>query len=124
MENNELLKIENLHVHFVSTEETVKALNGVDLKKAFISCRRGRNFSAENTAGFIAILSISIQPLTEKSISVTERESRMTAGKADIIIRITKIFQQRFISMVGKISVMKFWQTISTWRKRRLWNAA
>ena len=32
MENNELLKIENLHVHFVSTEETVKALNGVDLK--------------------------------------------------------------------------------------------
>ena len=30
--NNVLLNIENLHVHFVSTEETVKALNGVDLK--------------------------------------------------------------------------------------------
>lgn len=27
-----LLNIENLHVHFVSKEETVKALNGVDLK--------------------------------------------------------------------------------------------
>ena len=27
-----LLNIEDLHVHFVSKEETVKALNGVDLK--------------------------------------------------------------------------------------------
>ena len=32
MEENLLLNIENLHVHFVSKEETVKALNGVDLK--------------------------------------------------------------------------------------------
>lgn len=29
--NNALLRIENLHVHFVSKEETVKALNGVDI---------------------------------------------------------------------------------------------
>jgi len=32
MENKELLSIENLHVHFISAEETVKSLNGVDLK--------------------------------------------------------------------------------------------
>lgn len=36
MNNKEelLLNIENLHVHFISKEETVKALNGVDLKVA------------------------------------------------------------------------------------------
>ena len=29
---NPLLKIENLHVHFVSKAETVKAINGLDLE--------------------------------------------------------------------------------------------
>ena len=32
MKKDILLNIENLHVHFISKEETVKALNGVDLK--------------------------------------------------------------------------------------------
>lgn len=95
-----------------------------DPKKAFSSHRKGRSSSAENSAGSTAILSIGMLPRMERFTLVTEKESRMTAGEADIIIRPTKIFQQRFTSMAGKISGMKCWRTIFIWRKRRFWNAA
>lgn len=63
MNNNVLLNIENLHVHFVSKEETVKALNGVDLK-----IERGRTIGivgetgAGKTTTALAILNMIQKP--------------------------------------------------------------
>lgn len=63
MDNNVLLNIENLHVHFVSKEETVKALNGVNLK-----IERGRTIGiigetgAGKTTTALAILNMIQKP--------------------------------------------------------------
>ena len=103
-----LLNIENLHVHFVSKEETVKALNGVDLKVA-----RGRTIGivgetgAGKTTTALSILNM-IQKPQGKVIS-----GKITLGDIDIFSqsdaqmseirgnKVSMIFQDPMSSLQG-----------------------
>ena len=105
--NNEalLLNIENLHIHFVSKEETVKALNGVDMK-----IQRGRTIGlvgetgAGKTTTALAVLNMIAKPqgrvisgkiMLDGIDILSQKESEMEKISGDVV---SMIFQDPMTS--------------------------
>ena len=112
--NNEalLLNIENLHIHFVSKEETVKALNGVDMK-----IQRGRTIGlvgetgAGKTTTALAVLNMIAKPqgrvisgkVTLDGIDIlSQKESEMEKIRGDVV---SMIFQDPMTSLNPVLTV-------------------
>ena len=107
-----LLNIENLHIHFVSKEETVKALNGVDMK-----IQRGRTIGlvgetgAGKTTTALAVLNMIAKPqgrvisgkVTLDGIDIlSQKESEMEKIRGDVV---SMIFQDPMTSLNPVLTV-------------------
>lgn len=112
--NNEalLLNIENLHIHFVSKEETVKALNGVDMR-----IQRGRTIGlvgetgAGKTTTALAVLNMIAKPqgrvisgkiMLDGIDILSQKESEMEKIRGDVV---SMIFQDPMTSLNPVLTV-------------------
>ena len=107
-----LLNIENLHIHFVSKEETVKALNGVDMK-----IQRGRTIGlvgetgAGKTTTALAVLNMIAKPqgrvisgkiMLDGIDILSQKESEMEKIRGDVV---SMIFQDPMTSLNPVLTV-------------------
>lgn len=113
MKNEELLlNIENLHIHFISKEETVKALNGVDMK-----IQKGKTIGlvgetgAGKTTTALSILNMIAKPqgkvisgkITLDGVDIlSQKESEMEKIRGDVV---SMIFQDPMTSLNPVLTV-------------------